>query len=164
MKTGTENMKFVDAMNSELKKAVKQVNQFREKVNHAIKDQDWFEDVKCFAMKQRQQVQKRFGADISRFKVFLERERKEIENFQKKIPGEVRKFKQILVGQRREIENIILKLKRVSAKRLNTAAVGAKNTKSKGQKPKSVAQKNTKSLGSRKKIKESVGRSSSRHL
>lgn len=95
------------AMNKDIKKVVGRVKDAQDKLQALIKSQEWVDEARKYAERQGKEVKKLISADAGKVKVFLERERKELERFQKQIPGEVKKFRTFVLSQRKELEKLL---------------------------------------------------------
>ena len=102
------------AMNSEVKKIVERAKKAQAKLQTILQSQDWIEEARKYADKQRKEVKKLLSSDIGRVKSFLEKERKELEKFQREIPGEVKKLRAFVKTQRKELEKLIKNLRRAT--------------------------------------------------
>lgn len=98
-------------MNSEVKKVIDRAKKAQAKLQVILQNQDWIEEARKYADKQRREVKKLLNTDVNKVKNFLERERKELERFQKEIPGEVKKLRAFVKSQRKELENLIANLR-----------------------------------------------------
>lgn len=97
-------------MNTELKRMMNRIKDAQKRLQKIVKDQDWVGEARRYAEKQSVEVKKLFSTDMDKVKIFLERERKELEKFQKQIPSEVKKFRELLMAQRIEFEKLIRNL------------------------------------------------------
>ena len=102
------------AMNHEVKKVIDQVKLLQGKLQKVASSQDWVEEARKYANKQRQEVKKLFASDAAKVKTFIERERKELERFQKQIPGEVKKVKDLIARQRRDLEKLLTRVRKAN--------------------------------------------------
>jgi hypothetical protein len=101
-------------MNKEVKKVVESAKKAQKKLQGLLKNQDWMDEAKRYAEKQRKEVKKLFAGDVEKVKKFLERERSSLERFQKDLPGEVKKLRGFMDGQKRELEKLIKNLRRAT--------------------------------------------------
>jgi tRNA splicing ligase len=109
-------------MNADLKKIVSRVKTAQARLQAMLNQQDWMEEARKYAEKQGTEVKKLITADFGKVKVFIERERKELERFQKQIPGEVKKFKKLLAQQRKDLEKMLGSLGNLNRKKPKTAS------------------------------------------
>lgn len=122
--------KLITAMNSEVKKVLDRAKKAQTKLQTILEQQDWIEDARKYAEKQRKEVKKLLSSDIGRVKTFLEKERKELNKFQKEIPGEVKKLRGFVKGQRAELEKLLKNLRRATQTgNFKGLAKGKKTTK-----------------------------------
>lgn len=128
----------MNAMNSEVKKVVDRAKKAQSKLQTILKNQDWIEEARKYAEKQRKEVKKLLNSDVVKVKSFLEKERKELERFQKEIPGEVKKLRTFVKTQRKELEKLLKNLRRASQTG-NFKALKGKKTGSKKRTKKSAA-------------------------
>lgn len=101
-------------MNKEVKKVVESAKKAQKKLQGLLKNQDWMDEAKIYAEKQRKEVKKLFAGDVEKVKKFLERERSSLERFQKDLPGEVKKLRGFMDSQKREFEKLIKNLRRAT--------------------------------------------------
>lgn len=113
-----------------LKKVVGRVKEAQAKLQHLLKGQEWVEEARKYAERQGKEVKKLITTDAGKVKVFLERERKELERFQKQIPGEVKKFRTFVLSQRKELEKLLANVTKTSKKK----ATGTRKKKSSSKK------------------------------
>jgi DNA repair exonuclease SbcCD nuclease subunit len=85
------------------------------KLQALIKSQAWVEEARKYAERQSKEVKKLLKADAGKVKIFLERERKELERFQKQIPAEVKKLRSFVTTQRKEFEKLLVNVRKFSA-------------------------------------------------
>ncbi len=99
-------------MNSEMKRVVERVKTAQVRFQGLLKNQDWVDEARKYAEKQAREVRKLLTSDAGKVKVFIERERKELERFQRQIPGEVKKLSKFVKGQRKELERLLAHLRK----------------------------------------------------
>lgn len=97
-------------MNTELKRMMDRIKDAQKRLQKIVKDQDWVGEARRYAEKHGVEMRRLFSTDMDKVKIFLERERKELERVQKQIPGEVKKFRDLLAAQRVEFEKLIRNL------------------------------------------------------
>lgn len=102
-------------MNSEIKKVVNRVKTAQERLNQFVQGQEWVDEARRYAEKQRHEVKKLLTSDLGKVRTFIEKERKELEKFQKQIPGEVKKFRTLIAGQRKELTKLLARLSKANA-------------------------------------------------
>ena len=125
-------------VNSEIKKVVGRVKEAQVQLQSLVKSHDWVAEARNYAERQGKEVKKLFGPDVEKIKVFLEKERKELERIQKNIPGEVKKFRKFMDMQKKEFERLLASLRKLPK---NTAKKKAKNKKSAGSTKKKASSK-----------------------
>ncbi len=128
------------SVNSEIQKVVTRVKEAQVQLQSLIKSHDWIEEARKYAERQGKEVKKLFGPDVEKMKVFLEKERKELEKFQKQIPGEVKKFRKFVNLQKKEFEKLLTNVRKMS----NGQSSGSKSggaKKAKVKKTKAAAPK-----------------------
>lgn len=123
-------------MNADLKKVMERFKDAQGQLQNLLKDKTWVEDARKYAERQGKEVKKLLTADVAKVRVFLDRERKELERFQKQIPGEVKKFRKFVDGQKKEFEKLLKSVKKAGAN-------GKGKTKAKSTKKKSTGAKKT---------------------
>jgi hypothetical protein len=121
-------------MNSEIKRVVTRVKSAQENLKVMLQRQDWVEEARKYADRQRKEMKKLLASDLEKVKTFVEKERKELEKFQKELPGEVKKVKALLKGQRKDLSKLLATIKKSGLK-----AATAKTVKSKPRKATSKA-------------------------
>jgi hypothetical protein len=97
--------------NDDLKKIVGRVKATQTQLQAILKDKTWVEEARRYAERQGKEVKKLLAADMGKVRIFLERERRELERFQRQIPGEVKKFRQFVDGQRKELEKLLVNVR-----------------------------------------------------
>ena len=80
------------AVNNEVKKIISRAKKVQGKLQEVLKNQDWVEEAKKYADKQKKEVKKLLNTDTAKLKAFLERERKHLERLQNQLPGEIAKW------------------------------------------------------------------------
>jgi hypothetical protein len=115
-------------MNSEIKKILGRVKEAQSQLQGMIKSQDWIEDARKYAERQGKEVKKLFAPDVEKMRIFLEKERKELERFQKQIPGEVKKFRKFVNVQKKEIEKLLTNVRKMNP---GSGTAGTRKTKAK---------------------------------
>lgn len=116
-------------VNTEIKKVVSRVKTAQAQLQTLVKSQDWVDEARKYADRQRREVRKLLNGDVTLVKNFLERERKELEKIQKRIPGEVDKFRKFVKVQRKELEKLLQTVRKASANgngRAKTRSTGKK--------------------------------------
>lgn len=126
-----KNIKNLDDVKQVLNKVKNAQGQFQA----LLKEKTWVEEARKYAEKQGKEVKKLLTADVAKVKVFLEKEKKELEKFQKQIPAEVDKLKKFVSAQRKEFEKLLVRIRngKVTAtatrvKRTAKVVVGKKTT------------------------------------
>ena len=102
------------SVNSQLKKVVGRVKAAQVQLQGLLRNKTWVEDARKYAERQGKEVKKLLTADAGKVKIFLERERKELERLQKQIPGEVKKLKKYVNLQRKEFEKLLSSVRKTS--------------------------------------------------
>jgi hypothetical protein len=131
--------KLMNAMESEVKKVVDRAKKAQVKLQTILHNQDWIEEARKYAEKQRKEVKKLLNHDVVKVKSFLEKERKELERFQKEIPGEVKKLRSFVKTQRKELEKLLKNLRRATQTGNFKGLTKAKKTGAKKRTKKSAA-------------------------
>jgi hypothetical protein len=98
--------------NADIKKVISKVKAAQSKLQGVLKNQDWVEEARKYAERQGTEVKKLLSSDLDKVKIFLEKERKELERIQKQIPGEVKKLKGFVSSQRKELERLLTSLRK----------------------------------------------------
>ncbi|HLE01559.1 MAG TPA: hypothetical protein VJB59_14945 [Bdellovibrionota bacterium] len=127
-------------MNTEINKVINRVKAAQVKFEELLKNQDWVEEVRTYAERQRKEVQSLLTSDVSMVRKFIERERKELEKFQNQIPGEVEKLRGFVKAQKKELEKLLGRVRK-------TATQGTKTKRPKSRKPGKKAASTKKSAG-----------------
>ncbi len=130
-------------MNTELKKIVGKMKAAQQQLQGLVQDQSWVEEARKYAERQGKEVKKLLTSDVKKVRVFLEKERKELERFQKQIPSEVKKLRKFVDGQKKELEKLIATTRKVGLKEAVSKAQKGK-TKKAAPKKASTAKKTTK--------------------
>ncbi len=118
-------------MNSEIKKVISKVKDAQVKLQGVLKNQDWVEEARKYAERQGTEVKKLIATDLDKVKVFIEKERKELERIQKQIPGEVKKLKVFVTSQRKELEKLLASLRKAKTSSTKASSPRKKKTASK---------------------------------
>jgi dsDNA-specific endonuclease/ATPase MutS2 len=117
------------SINRDIKKVVSAVKDARAKLEHLMKTQDWVDEARKYAERQRKEVRKIITSDTGKIRNLVENQRKELEKFQKQIPGEVKRVQNFVKSQQKELQKLVKNLRKSGAK-------GAKKSKSGGTKRK----------------------------
>ncbi len=118
-------------MNTELKNIVGRVKKLQSQLQVVLKDKTWIEEARKYAKKQSKEVRKLITTDVNKVKVFIEKERKELQKFQKQIPGEVTKIRKLVLSQSNELEKVLNRIRRVKASGKTVTKKKASGTKKK---------------------------------
>lgn len=97
------------------KKILDRVKSARTQLETLLKDRSWIDEVKKVAEKQGKEAKKIIDTDVAKLRVFLEKERKELEKLQAQIPGEVARIKKFVDGQKKELSKLITTVKTTAA-------------------------------------------------
>jgi len=114
------------SMNAEIKKVVNRVKDAQGQLQNLVKSHDWVEEARKYAERQSKEVKKLFAPDVEKMKLFLERERKELERFQKQIPAEVKKIRQFVNSQKKEFEKLLSSVRKMNPKTGGSRQKGSK--------------------------------------
>jgi DNA anti-recombination protein RmuC len=117
-------------INAEVNKILAHAKTAHEKLHKMLHNQDWIDEARAYAEKQRKELKKFVNSDVGKVKSFIEKQRTELEKFQKQIPGEVKKVQTFVKSQRKELERL---LKR--ARKAKSSGTGASKTKKKSTAP-----------------------------
>ncbi len=127
---------MMSAAKANAKKILDRVKSARTQLENLLKDRSWIGDAKKVAEKQGKEVKKIIDTDVAKLRVFLEKERKELEKLQAQIPGEVARIKHFVDGQKKELSKL-LKTVKAKAKTQKKSAAGTKSKKKTGTRKKS---------------------------
>lgn len=103
------------------KAILNRVKAARTQLEGFLKDRTWIEDAKKMAEKQGLEVKGIIDADIAKLRVFLEKERKELEKLQAQIPGEVNRIKKFVEGRKKELSKLLTGVKANAGKKASKA-------------------------------------------
>ncbi len=106
------------AVNNEVKKIISRAKKVQGKLQEVLKNQDWVEEAKKYADKQKKEVKKLLNTDTAKLKAFLERERKHLERLQNQLPGEIAKWKDFAQKQRQELKTLLTRVKKAQKSRV----------------------------------------------
>jgi len=95
----------------DVKQVLNKVKNAQGQFQALLKEKTWVEEASKYAEKQGKEVKKLLSADVAKVKVFLEKEKKELEKFQKQIPAEVDKLKKFVSAQRKEFEKLLVRIR-----------------------------------------------------
>lgn len=109
----------------EVKQVLDKVKNAQGQLQSLLKEKTWVEEARKYAEKQGKEVKKLLSADVAKVKIFIEKEKKELEKFQKQIPAEVIKLKKFMNAQRKELEKLLV---RIRSGKISTTATRAKRT------------------------------------
>jgi hypothetical protein len=68
------------------------------------------EDARKYAERQGREVRKLLSSDLGKVKIFLEKERRDLEKLQKQLPEEVKKLRTFVKGQRQELKRLLVRV------------------------------------------------------
>jgi predicted Fe-S protein YdhL (DUF1289 family) len=100
------------SIKGDLRQVVGRLKTAQAQLNKVLKDTSWVEEARKYAERQGQEVRKLLNTDLSKVKVFLEKERKGLEDLKNQIPGEVKKWKKYVDVQRKEVERMLTQLRK----------------------------------------------------
>jgi len=110
-------MKTIKTVNEEIKKVIGRVKEAQAQLQSIVNSQAWVDEAKKYAERQGKEMKKLFAPDVEKVKIFLERERREIEKFQHQIPIEVKKVRQFVTSQKKEFEKLITNVRKLNKKK-----------------------------------------------
>jgi len=115
------------SINRDIKKVVSAVKEARAKLEHLVRTQDWVDEARKYAERQRKEVRKIIATDTGKIRDMIENQRKELEKFQKQIPGEVKRIQNFVKLQQKELKKLVKNLRKSSTKK--TKSSGTKRKK-----------------------------------
>lgn len=105
----------MERLQSEMKKVISKVKEAQKQFQELVDKKNWVEEARKYAQKRSVEVKKLITTDVKKVRVFLEKEKKELEKIQKKVPGEIKKVKEFVESQRKEFEKLIRDLSHVAS-------------------------------------------------
>ncbi|MBC7385771.1 MAG: hypothetical protein H7301_06375 [Cryobacterium sp.] len=112
----------MSAAKTNAKKILERVRNARSQLESFLKDRSWIEEAKKIAEKQGNEVKKLIDTDVAKLRVFLEKEKKELEKLQAQIPGEVTKIKKFVEAQKKELSGLLTSAKSGKGKKTKKVA------------------------------------------
>jgi len=128
-----------NAKKMDLKKLLARVRTTRARLKGLVQDGGWMEDARQYLERQGGEFQKLINSDLAKVRVFVERERRELERLQKQIPGEVKRWKKYLGSQRKELEKVLAGVRGATGVKKSRRA--AKSSKKKTSSRKTTARR-----------------------
>jgi hypothetical protein len=132
-----EERPMMSAAKTNAKKILERVKGARAQLETLLKDRTWVDEAKKLAEKQGKEVKKIIDSDVAKLRVFLEKERTELEKLQAQIPGEVARIKKFVTGQKKELSKLIKTVKtksKAAGAKSAARAAGAKKKAGSGKK------------------------------
>jgi hypothetical protein len=150
-----ETMMSAAKMNA--KKILERVKSARSQLENLLRDRTWVTEAKKVAEKQGKEVKKIIDSDVAKLRVFLEKERTELEKLQAQIPGEVARIKKFVDGQKKELAHLLNTVKASARQKAAKAKKTAKSKVATGAKKRPA-----KKTGAKRKSASSASTSASR--